>query len=266
MENYYAIVRSGDHLAHYGVKGMQWGVRKAIEKGNDKRLDRTYRKAAKKLQKLNEKADIGVQNKNAEKYNKIAKRTAKIGGVGLGIGLAGTGLNRGLFAINTVRKNAASSKLKKLYDEEDRIRHNAEKQVFKAWHNDPAMRSGKGYYTKPTDNLVTNISNKYKRDSANLASKRDKIRTDFNREANTRKTVANASQLIGNIGVAAGLGSMAISGVSKAKAYAAKKRTTAEGHAKAVAKRDAWQKEMRNAFKGTKYSGLPKQTTKKRRK
>ena len=45
MENYYAIVRSGDHLAHYGVKGMQWGVRKAIEKGNDKRLDRTYRKA-----------------------------------------------------------------------------------------------------------------------------------------------------------------------------------------------------------------------------
>lgn len=27
-EYYYAVERSGDHLAHVGVKGMKWGVRK----------------------------------------------------------------------------------------------------------------------------------------------------------------------------------------------------------------------------------------------
>ena len=57
MSEYYAVVRSTDHLAHYGVKGMKWGVRKAIARGNQKALDRHFRKAAKKLAKLQ---DIGL--------------------------------------------------------------------------------------------------------------------------------------------------------------------------------------------------------------
>lgn len=28
MSEYYAVQRSGNHLSHYGVKGMRWGVRK----------------------------------------------------------------------------------------------------------------------------------------------------------------------------------------------------------------------------------------------
>lgn len=65
MASYYAVERSGEYLAHYGVKGMQWGVRKAREKKDSKRLDRVYRRAVKKARKLNTKADI---SRSAQEY------------------------------------------------------------------------------------------------------------------------------------------------------------------------------------------------------
>lgn len=77
MSEYYAVVRSTDHLAHYGVKGMRWGVRKAIARADGRALDRHFRKAAKKLKKLQ---DIGL---------KPAKYAAKA--AAYGVAAAGTG-------------------------------------------------------------------------------------------------------------------------------------------------------------------------------
>lgn len=77
MSEYYAVVRSTDHLAHYGVKGMKWGVRKAIITGNQRSFERHFRKAAKKLAKLQDKA------LNSKKY--AAKAAA------YGVAAAGTG-------------------------------------------------------------------------------------------------------------------------------------------------------------------------------
>ncbi|MDT3387317.1 MAG: hypothetical protein LIR46_06080 [Bacteroidota bacterium] len=77
MNEYYAVIRSTDHLAHYGVKGMKWGVRKAIARGNERALDRHFRKAVKKLRKLQ---DIGLHS------GKYAAKSAAYG-----VAAAGTG-------------------------------------------------------------------------------------------------------------------------------------------------------------------------------
>ena len=83
MPEYYAVIRSTDHLAHYGVKGMRWGVRKAIAYGNEKALDRHFRKAAKKLRKL---TDIGMNSPKyaakAAAYGAAAAGTASVAGLG----------------------------------------------------------------------------------------------------------------------------------------------------------------------------------------
>ena len=111
MSEYYAVVRSGDYLAHYGVKGMKWGVRKAIEKGNEKKLDRQYKKAAKKLAKLNQRADVEVQTQKAVKLNKVAKTAGKIGAAGAGLAIAGTGTDHTLHYINNLHKQITKHKL-----------------------------------------------------------------------------------------------------------------------------------------------------------
>ena len=85
MAKYYGVERSEEYLAHYGVRGMKWGVRKAIASGNTKHLDRQWRKAQKKLAKLNNNADINKQKSIAKKYGKIAKISGAIGASGIGI-------------------------------------------------------------------------------------------------------------------------------------------------------------------------------------
>jgi len=89
--NYYAVERSTDHLEHYGVKGMRWGVRRALATGNARALARHYRKAAKKLAKLQ---NIG-NHAGRSKAKAIAYGTAAAGTGALAIG--GTGLASKVF-------------------------------------------------------------------------------------------------------------------------------------------------------------------------
>ena len=82
----YAIERNPEYLAHYGIRGMKWGVRKAREMGGARgarRLGRQYAKAQKKLAKL---------EKQAGKSKKYARRAALMGaGAAAAGGLAALG-------------------------------------------------------------------------------------------------------------------------------------------------------------------------------
>lgn len=83
MSEYYAVQRSGEYLEHYGIKGMKWGVRKAIADGNGRALRRQYNKAVKKLAKLEKRGASGA---------KSAKKAAAYGaGAALAGGLAAAG-------------------------------------------------------------------------------------------------------------------------------------------------------------------------------
>lgn len=99
-EYYYGVTRTNDYLAHYGVRGMKWGVRKAIQSGNTKALGRQYKKAQKKLAKLEKRANNGA---------KYAKRAAALGaGAAAAGGLAALGTT-GVGTALTRAGNAAAS-------------------------------------------------------------------------------------------------------------------------------------------------------------
>lgn len=100
MSEYYAVQRSDNSLKHYGVRGMKWGVRKAIKSGNVKKLSKQYNKAAKKLQRMENKANV----KNlGQKYNKLREnqKTATRAGLGMLGGGVGVGVAKAAKAFST---------------------------------------------------------------------------------------------------------------------------------------------------------------------
>lgn len=195
---YYGVASTpmDDYLAHYGVRGMKWGVRKAIHKGTDKAMEKAYKKASKKLKKLTAKADLQNQT-NEYKYHTRKMFRNFAGGIGASLGSLGA----------------------------------AKLATTKGFHT----VSGSGNHLKYTE---------------------------FPGLTGTAKTAAVGT----SVGLAAlGAGLVGKEAYHAGKAIAAMYRTTTKGHAKAVAKRDAWKKEMKSAFKGTQYDASGSVKKKKKR-
>ena len=232
MSEYYGSPQaSSDFIAHYGVKGMKWGVRKSIMKGNERRLARHYKKAAKKLAKLDWKADPKAQEKHANIQNKVAK-------IGLSVGLAGLGTTAGAHGV----LNALLKKQRSAYDE---FYHPGWEQEAIARHK---MFESGDWERYNSEHAKRVIQAKNLEDASNNLVK----------YGNRAYKVSDVASAIGGIGLGMGI-------AAKVSAANAKWRTTPKGHAKMKANRDAWKKEMESAFKGTQYdaSGSVKKKKKK---
>lgn len=84
MSNYYGVVRTDEYLAHYGIKGMRWGVQKAVKKGSIRAYNRQYKKAMKHLNRLEKYANSGAKY-TRKAITKGLGTAATIGTVAMGI-------------------------------------------------------------------------------------------------------------------------------------------------------------------------------------
>lgn len=242
MDNEYygaASTPTDDFLAHYGIKGMKWGVRKAIQRGSERALGRQYKKAQKKLAKLEKLANNGK------------KFTKKAVAYGTGAAVAGTlaGVGPGRFASGAV--NGASNAVSGVGKLSGKIAR-------------PLLRS----HNKNVRN-VANALNKFSQDAA-FAGARVKMRggdaaravskwgekthdinktlglnanSEIAKKIGNRKISNNALVRIGSGAVGAGLGIAAARNAYRA--------ATAKKHAQQA---QEFRAEMNKAFAGTKYA------------
>lgn len=242
MSEYYGVIRSSDKLEHYGVKGMKWGVRKALKRGGylgERKLDKQYRKATKKLARLNQKANVSAQKEEARKHNRRAA-------IALGLGTAGLSVYGG-----------AKLRVKQLKDMQAELLKEHDAILFgtKSLRKKRIVGAGKGIKKHGIGITAETLGADAPLNAPHVYSTPHPA---FRKEpyvlpgGGGSGRTANFDRKMGLL-AAATTGAMATAAYQKGRAMAAKRRTTAKGHAKAVAKRDAWAREMNTAFKGTKY-------------
>ena len=101
QEYYGTPAASQDFLAHYGVKGMKWGVRRALQRGDINAVRKHYIKAAKKLAKLEK-----IGSTNSKKYAVKAAAYGTGAALAGGLAIAGTGgVAKGVKALGRLKEN-----------------------------------------------------------------------------------------------------------------------------------------------------------------
>ena len=257
----YAIERSDEYLAHYGIRGMKWGVRKAREMGGErgaKRLSKQYAKASKKLAKL---------EKRAANSGKYARRAALMGaGAAAAGGLAAAGtkglttgmghLIRGTRATGNALMNVTkghSGKVAKAV----RGTGLAMIQTSRAGGgmHDSFAKAAKAMNTWGNSNSIGNAvkigGRKFQNANSELVAKVTRGKGIVNTTDKLGKVSNNTIARIGAGVVGAGLAA----GAAK-NAYRA---------ATAKSKAAKFKTEMNKAFAGTQYANKPRQGKKRRK-
>lgn len=230
----YGVERSSEYLAHYGIRGMKWGVRKAIKSGNSARLSKQYAKASKKLAKL---------EKRAANTGKYARRAALMG--------AGAAAAGGLAAVGTegVSKgikgaSAIASKVSPKYRRNARALASAGKMTGLGSAADAVSKWGNSNTLgKAAGGFVSKNSDTYLRRARTAAAKGKQ----YGLGAVSNNTIARVGAGVVGVGLAAGAAKNAYRAAT-AKKKAAKFKT-----------------EMNKAFAGTKYANGGNRQGKKRR-
>lgn len=95
----YTIIRSDDYLAHHGIKGQKWGIRRfenedgtLTAEGYERYYGKRFEKESRKQQRLNYKADQDKQVRLAKDHVSKAKKNLVTGLAGAASAAAGYGL------------------------------------------------------------------------------------------------------------------------------------------------------------------------------
>lgn len=247
MSNYYAVDRNSEYLSHYGIKGMKWGVRKAIESGNTKAYMRHYNKALKKLAKLEKQANSGA---------KYARRAAALGtAAGLTGGIAFQGasgiargiLSRGIKKRDNLLANKRISNAEIAYN-----KYSSAADKLNKWAQEaPYAQQGKikafDIRSKAAADISPyNLSGPGKYSNLSDAAKKDYIDRAY---AKADRIEKNSATLTKNKMLRAGAAA-ATAGLLGAAGYNAYRAATTK---RAAAKADQWRKEIDSTF-GTTYT------------
>lgn len=278
-----------DYLAHHGIKGQKWGVRRfqnpdgsLTEAGKKKYLTsdgslskeglKQFKKESNKLEKLQDRADIEKQKANIEKYGNRAEKAAKVAKVSGTAALALNGVNLGAIA----RLNALDTRTNNAYDAASKANHTiftSGRDYAKAKETvdylEKSLGDGKGLSNRDSDIrrqiLDTARANEHAaRDARNQAKTDwdtawDKARdADYysNRAHDVFDVLKNPVSVAKYGTAAVAVGSTAVYIHSRIKKSQAEKLVSDIGHAKAKADVDAQMKRMKNMFGTTKISDL----------
>lgn len=268
----------GDFLAHHGIKGQKWGVRRfqnpdgtltkagrlyyGFSDGATRKMSRQYNRGIRKLNKLAAKADIKTQKEAAEKYDRRAKTALKVAGVGAAIAGASAGAEIGG---RDLRYQLLSRALKNSRNEEWKKRDLNSKEYRDNWlFWDDQRRKLDGTETGDWNHIYDMkqqfASDRHRRNEENIINAGRAERANINEKAKMANSIRQGVFAAGTAVAAAGGG---VAAYNKIKAHLAKKRTTDEGHAKAVAKGQAQLEKMFSQFKDTPYAELLKKQAEK---
>ena len=273
---YYGISGLGDDtLAHHGIKGQKWGVRRFqnadgtyTQAGRNryftddgslsKKGERAYRKDLKKLNKLKARADISQQKKNIEKYEKRADTAKKVGLAAASVAgamAASSPLNRRL----EKRWDRNVFEQRDLYNKLNRQKRSIDKVFWDRTDRIAKLQPGTRYDALRLAEHAHDA--RLGKVNSAFAKKQVKLGREYNivsKASEALDVVEKGKKVVGGAAALTAAGAGATYVYSKIQANAARKRISDIGHEKAVADVNRQIEHMKQTYGNVKLSDLDK--------